>query len=944
MEGLFKRLARGPDRKGKPGFALVPRAGVLVALGLVAGAVWWEAHTSYLESYVVAHVARLATFSVAPGRNLRLRFPSAGPYDDRLGYSGIGADLDLLAARDFAIDRQARVSPALARIASIAGYPIHREKDQAGLTLLDRTGAPLYTAVHPSEAYSTFSAIPRLVVDSLLFVEDHGLLDQSAPHRNPAIDWRRFPIAALAYIAARFDPHIKVGGASTLATQIEKFRHWPGGRTSTVNDKLRQMAMAALRAYADGAETTAARRRIVTTYLNSTPLSSRAGYGEVIGVPEGLHVWYGTDCAEASRVLTEPAPGPAALARKAAIYEQVLSLILAERRPSYYLASNRSALQALTHHYLGLLAAGGVIDRDLANAALATTLRFSSQPPEPVPVSFVARKAADTLRTELLTMLRAPNLYSLDRLDLTARSTLDGPIQQRVADLLTRLSDRKALRELGMVGKFLMGSADPGKVTYSVLLYERGRDRNYVRVHADSGDEPFDVNSDAKLILGSTAKLRTLITYLNIVVELRERLGGLTRAKLQQAASTAGDPLTRWSATYLAGASDRALQPMLDAAMHRRYSGNAGEVFFTDGGAHVFRNFEKSENGQLFTVEDAFEKSVNLVFVRLIRDIVRYETAQGTADAQELLSDRHDADREVYLRRFADQGGQGFLNRFYDDYRGRTPDDALALLASRTRPVPRRLATVFRTVRPAASPAALRDFIHRRLPGVALEARTLDALYRTCNPARFSLTDLGFLAGVHPLELWLVAYLQIYPTATRAEVIADGANARQQAYTWLYRTPDKHAQDTRIRILLEEDAFKRILQDWRKQGYPFAHLVPSLSTAIGSSGDRPDALAELMGIILNGGVRLPADDLEQLRFAEGTPYETDLAYAPHPAERVMAPEVAATARRALMGVVARGTGVRARTSFTAWTGSRSTSAARPALATTASTASDREAR
>ena len=33
-------------------------------------------------------------------------------------------------------------------------------------------------------------------------------------------------------------------------------------------------------------------------------------------------------------------------------------------------------------------------------------------------------------------------------------------------------------------------------------------------------------------------------------------------------------------------------------------------------------------------------------------------------------------------------------------------------------------------------------------------------------------------------------------------------------------------------------------------GYPFASLTPSLATAIGSSGDRPAALAELMGIIL----------------------------------------------------------------------------------------------
>jgi hypothetical protein len=54
-------------------------------------------------------------------------------------------------------------------------------------------------------------------------------------------------------------------------------------------------------------------------------------------------------------------------------------------------------------------------------------------------------------------------------------------------------------------------------------------------------------------------------------------------------------------------------------------------------------------------------------------------------------------------------------------------------------------------------------------------------------------------------------------------------------------------------MLLEQDAFDHILQDWQRQGYPFGHIVPSHGSAIGSSGDRPDALADLIGIILNNG-------------------------------------------------------------------------------------------
>ena len=889
----------------------------LTALAMVAGAVYLEARTSYLESFLVARLAKPATYTIGIGPSEAPQVPPPSPYDDRLGYSHLGTYSEALNARHFQIERQARLSPELAKLSSIAGYPIYREKPQAGLTLLDRTGAPLYEATYPEQAYQTFAAVPPILVDSLLFVEDQNLLDPGAPHRNPAIDWKRFPVAAVAHIAGHFDPRIKDGGASTLATQIEKFRHWPGGRTGTVDDKLRQMAMASLRAYADGPDTIAARRDIVTTYLNATPLSSRPGYGEVIGVPEGLHAWYGTDYAEVSRALTSPARSEAELARKAQLYKQALSLILAERRPSYYLAADRDALRKLTDHYLGLLSAAGVIDRPLAEAALRADLTFSAQPPAPAPVSFVARKAADALRTELLMMLKAPNLYSVDRLDLTAQSTLDASVQGRVAGVLSKLAERQTVQDMGMVGKFLLGDADPAKVTYSVVLYERGADRNYVRVHADSGDEPFDVNSGAKLILGSTAKLRTMLTYLNIMAQLRDRLDGQSPAQLEQVAASAQDPLTRWAAAYLASKPDHRLQPMLDAAMQRHYSGNTQEVFFTGGGDHVFHNFEKKEDFQVYSVEDAFENSVNLSFVRIMRDIVHYEMAQaqGAGQGRDLLADRHDAEREVYLRRFADQEGQSFLNHYYDDYHGRSADEALAFLASRTRPVPRRLAVVFRSVRPKAGAEELREFIHRRLPGVSLTAPALDQLYRSYDPARFGLNDRGYLAGIHPLELWLVAYLQDHPDATRAEIADAAGTARQDAYSWLYKTPNKHAQDTRIRILLEEDAFDRILQDWKKQGYPFGHLVPSYATAIGSSGDRPDALAELMGIVLNGGVRLPADDIERLSFAQGTPYETDLAFTPREPERVLAPEVAATARRALMGVVANGTGNRVRNVF-----------------------------
>ena len=911
----------GPRHSGRL-FRFVVRvlgwAAVLAALALLCWGLAAEARTSYLQSRIFSSLVRNMSFGVRPGPSHSIRFPKWGPFDERLGYADLPVYIASLSAHHFALQRQAEWSDALARFVDHGGYAIYGEKERAGVRLVDRDGNQLYGASYPERAYADFRSIPPVVVNSLLFIEDRDLLDPQDPRRNPAVEWSRFMLAVAGRVAGSVDRRFREGGASTLATQIEKFRHSPGGRTPGVGEKLRQMVTASARAYRDGPDTTAARRQIVTAYLNSEPLASRPGYGEIIGVPEALWLWYGTDLVEANRVLTAPATTPAQLTRKAEVFRQVLSLLLAGRRPAYYLIEHHAALAALTDSYLRLLAAAGIIDAGLRDAALHAELHFRAELPPSAAMSFVGNKATDRLRDKLVSLLHLPDLYALDRLDLIGYATVDTASQSRITGVLTRLGDPAYVRSLGLVGHHLLGAENPARLTWSVVLYERGADRNYLRVHADSLNEPFDINSGAKLQLGSTAKLRTLIAYLDIVEELHRRLGHSPRSDLLATASSAQDPFTKWAADYLAKSANRDLKPMLDAAMQRHYSGSP-EAFFTGGGLHAFANFEKWENSSSTSVEEAFAHSINNVFIRVLRDVVRYYIAQS--DGQKLLTAaRDDPDREAYLRRFVDQDGRKYLDRFYREYRARSPDQALELLAHRTRPIARRLAVIFRSVRPEADRAALGAFLGRYLPRDSVSDDDLWDLYREYEVERFSLEDRGYLAGVHPLELWLVAYLQDHPGAARAEVTAASAAVRQEVYGWLFKSHSTHKQDLRIRILLEQDAFDRILQDWQRQGYPFGHIVPSYGTAIGSSGDRPDALADLMGIILNDGVRLPTVDLQRLEFAAGTPYETDMAIKPEP-HRVLAPEVAQTVRRALLGVVAEGTATRLRDTYHAADGS-----------------------
>ena len=107
--------------------------------------------------------------------------------------------------------------------------------------------------------------------------------------------------------------------------------------------------------------------------------------------------------------------------------------------------------------------------------------------------------------------------------------------------------------------------------------------------------------------------------------------------------------------------------------------------------------------------------------------------------------------------------------------------------------------------------------------------------------------------------------------------------------------------------MLEVDAFKEIHKAWKRLGFPFDYMVPSYATAIGSSGDNPAALARLMGILANDGVRRPTLRIRSLRFAAGTPFDTIVKPRPAADERLLPSSLVAVVKQELIGVVKEGT-------------------------------------
>lgn len=892
---------------------------LLPLLAAIGAALLYEARTSKLQARELSRYAGELTWQLAQGPSSEVVYPQSGPFDRRLGYLQLPAFLDRLHQRNFITLSQSRFSEPLMQYAHHGLFPPYPEKVQAGVDIADCRGLPIYNFRYPQRLYSNFESISPLIVQSLLFIENRDLLDSQRPYLNPAIDWSRFTQASVAQLGKLVGMGNHAPGGSTLATQIEKYRHSEDGRTNSITDKLRQMASASVRTYQGGAENLPARRNVVLTYLNSVPLSAQPGYGEVSGLPDGLWIWFGADYQQVNQLLSAPPASGAPLAEQGKALRQVISLMIAHRRPSWYLARGRDQLSALTDSYLRLLAQSGIIDASLRDAALTQQLVFRDPRNQPTVTPLESNKGVTLARTRLAGMLDVP-LYDLDRFDLSFSTTLQHELQEQVTAYLRHLAEPEFAAQIGLFGEHLLSEDKTRDVRYSFTLFERTPSGNRVRVQTDNTEQPFDINEGSKLELGSTAKLRVLSTYLETIAELHRQYAALPAAELKKVQVEPLDFISRWAIDYLITAKDRNLPDMLTASMQRKYSASPYESFFTGGGIHTFSNFRKEDNGRIPTIQDALRESINLPFVRLLRDLVRHDMYANEGSKVAVLADDKDPRRRDYLDRFVDKESQVYLLRFWQKYKGKTTDERLDTFLDGLRAWPVRLAAIHRYLQPQADLPTFTTFLQDRLKkgkyvGEKLTDKRIADLYTRYGPGAFDLNDQGYVARVHPLELWLLGYLQRQPAASFNEAVAASVEERKLVYGWLFKSRHKYARDKRIRIMLEVEAFLDLHEQWKRLGYPFDHLVPSLATALGSSGDRPAALAELMGIILNDGMRLPTLRIDNLRFAANTPYEASLGPQSNTGRQVMTSEVAQALRTALSQVVDAGTARRLSGSF-----------------------------
>lgn len=879
----------------------------------------WEIQTSWLQARVFSTIAAKFTYTVLKGQSQDIRFPGNGPYDIRMGYDRIPEWTRRLTEKGYIVSAQARWSPELIKYTDFGIFPIYREKMRAGLMLSDWQNREVLRVNFPQRVYPDFDDIPSILIRMLLYVENRYLLDPSTPYGNPAIEWKR-QVKALADAAISLvDENHHVSGGSTLATQIEKFRHSPGGVTMDAGEKLRQIASASFRSYHAGERTLETRKQIVLDYINSIPLAAISGFGEVNGLGDGLWAWYGMEFDTVNQILTEAENNwenlsPEKRDEFGVVIKSALSLFLAHRRPSDFLIGNQEALEALANSYLRLLAEEGFISRGIRDTAMAARLQFRKEALLSYPIGTLPqRKTANLVRSRLLTYLGIQRVYDLDRVDLSVRATLDLALQQKVTEKLNSFKDASVVRSTGLHAPHLLEKGDPSKVVYSFSLYERSSEGNMLRVQTNSYDGPFNIDEQTKLDLGSSAKLRTMVHYLEIIHELHGRYSGTAPADLKKLSrEPALDPLTQWATLYLASTPDKNLSSMLQAAMERKYSASPAERFFTGGGMHSFSNYKKEDNGKVVSVRKAFNDSVNLPFIRMMRDISFYHVYRRYGVTPRMVEKLDEAKKRSFLSIFADKEGIQFVRRFYQKYQPKNSSEIRQVLFSAVQPTPKRLAPALRYLYPSASLETFTDFLRESLPDSKLTQDFLEEIYDMYDSEKFSLADIGYLANIHPLELWVARCLIEKPDTSISKIIEDSADERQDVYQWLFRTKRRYKQYQRIRTMIELEAFQDIHRAWKRAGYPFDTLVPSYATAIGSSADRPGSLAELAGIIQNKGVRNPLFRIESLHFGKDTPYETLLTLSPNAGEQVLAPEIAMVLKQAMLDVVNEGTAIRLR--------------------------------
>ncbi len=510
------------------------------------------------------------------------------------------------------------------RIGPLQLAPIFERKPQAGITILDMNGEKMYSGDTPHNFYASYESIPDIVVQSFCLVEDKNICDQSKdPTFNAAINWWRASQAAAMGIGKKAGIVSKVEGGSTLPIQITKNDSWEKGRTRGFFDKAEQMLTASTEMYALGLDTREQRKNKIVEYINTASFAGHPSFGEIKGVKDAMAILYGNkDYDEKLRAMNDDA-------ETARAFRQMFSLVMAVKMPDESLRSAKGyqALQERIDNFTKLLVDEKIITASFAGKVKAAKVDFSEVGKSPALEGKPPRdKFVDSMRLAVMNKLKlnpVDGMYKLDRWDLQVDSTLDHAVNAAVTAKLKSFNDPEIAKQNGLTGFQLLRPEAAPKVTWAITINERLPDGRVVtRISTDTFKGSLDLNKGGRQNYGSTSKMRMATTFLEVIAELHDKHAGKTPEELQALQVHPRDKLSRWAINYLSNdENNHALEEMQRVAISTiKYSGHR-QGFFTGGGMNFPGNFDRREDHQSYSVQEALWESVNLSWNLISDDI-----------------------------------------------------------------------------------------------------------------------------------------------------------------------------------------------------------------------------------------------------------------------------------------------------------------------------------
>ncbi|MCP3850694.1 MAG: hypothetical protein GY694_10730 [Gammaproteobacteria bacterium] len=927
-----------------------PLAGI-IALSLLVLIIGEEIRYGYGFRYMTAQVEKVAQLESKPGKPQGWDIPIPdSPRWQRDGIVYYPQLFDVLNDIGFQVDQETHLelTPQAEKLLDMGIIPFNHYQGKAfsGLKITDRYDKTIYQYQHPNQ-FKDFKHVHPFVLKALLVWENDKLRqrvfdkEEEGAELNYLIEGPRIIKSVSEYVQYKVTGEGAYSGGSTLMTTLEKITNTPGGRTQSVTDKLNQMIGAGLHLYGNdskGSRENDEVKSALVDFLNTVPMAGgpRSHSGELYGFGASYYAWFGHTIDE----LNEQLESRDSLVRSQ-VFKNICSLIVSIRRPSDLLRSpdliNRQANLLLSR----------LNRKKLLNSALFVKSRslkpaWDPQKNNPNQLDYAMHREASSARNQYAYLMRQAvakksgkkeakkiNLQTVDAMSVAIEITTDAQLEANIRSVLDDMYTEVAQQSPFVQGrtKGLLHSLTPEelkKIKYGAVVLEIDKNQKW-KILANTDTQSKDVYNPAKqgrFQWGSTAKLRVLVNYLTIVhdeaIKLQQELMYQKLAKVSGLSSMTkntiheqrnifkdykGSSVTikRLLAYYIEKHPNASMEMILNWAMSRRISANPEQKFLTGESWHQFHNYQKSDDKKNPNLWQMTTQSINLSFVRLMRDVVDYYIDQSGFDKIAILTDKKNPVRKKILEKAIQieedsyQDGLNFFVELIQDSFAR--DVALNVAESQTESYKK--ITNFEIISKA------REIV--KVISHADDESVHNEVFKKYDLKKFKHLASWFKRISFYEKRWLLARVRLQHSTSSSLVSEDEKRIIKQTSQW-FRT-NKFWKKNTLYTHMERKAFAQgITPAWKKLGYPFT-VSPSYAVVLGSSGDTPMSLVELAGTLLNNGLHEKnVSAIDRIVLAPDSEFETRFKRK-REQERLIPEAVAVVASKAMQGVLKKGTAV-----------------------------------